>query len=263
MAKVCSSESIVRYWSAPGTPSWRELADDAADRVHLDPAIARLTAKLLVAHTLHAAPADLEAGKLEQRIGAAPEILLGHCADIADDMRERVIEGIVSGRPGVRLDARQVGAVDVEGRELLPGQILGNGHRHEGGLARDLFHDAGALAIADRNDLADRIERLGNAADLLLDQHDPIVEPVLRDRHAEAIEDTAARRCEKAEIDPVVLGEGLVLSGFDDLQVIEPAGEDRHQHGLAAANHGRAPREGLEPRIFRACKRHNALPTLL
>ncbi len=97
-----------------------QLADDAADRVHFDAAVARLAAQFLIANPLDAAPADLEARQLQERVGAAGEILFRHGADIADDMGKGVVIRVIPCRAGIRLNTGKVRAVDVQGCELIP-----------------------------------------------------------------------------------------------------------------------------------------------
>ena len=57
-------------------------------------------------------------------------------------MRELVAEGIIARLADFGLDAGQIGQMQIDARELLPGEILGDRRRHEFLVLGDVVQDA-------------------------------------------------------------------------------------------------------------------------
>ena len=155
-----------------------------------------------------------------------------HRGDIAQDMHHLVAEGIVAGLAHIGLHAGQIGQMQVDAGEFLPGQILRHRHRHEflvlGDVVQDALSSARSLIWIT---LADACRALRHAfGGLLGHQQHAVIAPVVGQLDAEAVQDAAARRRDQAFGDAVVLGLGLVFVAVADLQLIEPARQHReHQ----------------------------------
>ncbi len=117
-------------------------------------------------------------------------------------------------------------------------------------LGADVMHDAAAIAVGQRHQAGDGVERGVDVAALVGHELRTIGRPVGRERDAEAVDDKAARRRDEADADPVLVGERLVAAGLDHLEEIEPAGHGRQQRDLAAGEEQRAPRQKLAADLF-------------
>jgi len=158
----------------------RQFADDAAIGIDLDMARAGGAAKLRVVGLLDAALADAEARQPQERllVGRGLHVLVGDGADIADDMREFHPVRIVPRLADVGLHTRKIGFVDVELRELFPGKIFGNRHRHEARRSGDVAHDLLAVVGRDRDDARELVERVADIGCLFGNQNGAIILPV-------------------------------------------------------------------------------------
>ena len=186
----------------------RQFPDHAADRIHLDLAVAGLPAEIEVENPFDAVLADLEARQFQQRIPGY--FLFGHRRNISEHMGEIL--------------CKRIPAAD--------------SYRHETAPPPDFAQDALALVVFKRDDPGQRIEHRVDIAHLLRHQRHAVVFLVDSQRPAVSVDNAATRRRQKTEIDPVLVGEGLVLVGFDDLQLIHPPGQDAEQDHLPAAEDG-------------------------
>ena len=172
-------------------------------------------------------------------------------------MGHRLAIGIVTGLPDLDVDPGQIGRVDLDSADLSPGQIIAHVDRDEGPLALGLAQNALVIVLGQLDQPGQCIERALDVARPLADQHDPVVLPVYRKRHAEAVDDAPARRRQEPQVDPVVLRQHGVAVGLDDLQIVHAPGQDGEQHGLPAADQEGAPGEGLGPLVVLAHQCHD------
>ncbi len=214
-----------------------QLADDAAERVHLDLGVAGLAAKLEVVFPLDAALADAEARQLEQRV--ARQLAFRDGSDIAQRVRHRTCERVAARLAHVDVDARQVRGIHLDPADLFPAQVLAHGNRHEGAAPADLAQDAPPLMVRHLDQPVEPFQHLLDVVGLLRHDDDTVILHVDGQRHATPVEHPAARRRQQAQADPVLVGQHAIPAQFDDLQVIHAGGESGEQDGLPAGqNHG-------------------------
>jgi hypothetical protein len=193
---------------------------------------------------LDAVLADAEIGQLEQGI-VAIQILFGHRRDIADDMGGGLAEGIVAGKALLDRDAGQFEGVDVDPGHLVPIQIVAHNDGHETVLAPHVAHDAAAVAVGQRDQGPDRIERGREIVRLLADDDDAIGRLIGGELDAEAIDDPPARRRQEADADTVLIGQHAVAVGLQHLQIIHAARQRSQQAQLTAGQQDRPPGQQL------------------
>ena len=235
-----------------------ELADDAAIGVHLDLAGAGLAAQRPLQRLLGTVLADPEVGEREQRIVRQLRFVDG--ADIADDMDRVGAEGVEAAAAHVDHHAGQVGRVDLDLRDLLPGQVLADRDGDELLLAPGFAQDPVAIVILDRHQRRDFVQRPVEVQRGLRHHDQAVVQPVLRKNLAEAVEDAAPCRRHELHVDAVLVGEHRVALRFDDLELIEAPGEACRQQRLNPAHDDGAAREqvgasGLATHLSRAAAR--------
>ncbi len=184
----------------------------------------------------------------------ARELIGGRRADIADQVGKGVAAGIDAAEAGLRLNAGQVGQVDVDPRKRRPVEAVGDLDRHEFGLAGAFLADAGELVCRQRQDLADGRQRRLDVVDLVGQHLQAVLRLVQRQRPPAAIDDPAATGRDQAQRHPVPFGLGRIFGALDDRQPghapgqrqpdrahagtgeQRPAGEakvDRRRHGRA------------------------------
>ena len=218
----------------------RQLADHPADRVYLHLALPRLAAQRLVVLLLQPVAPDAEARQGQQRIAILGHLVFRRGRDIAKDMRGDAAERVVALLIDLDADAGEIGQVQFDLAHLVPAQVLLDQDRREGAVAGAFLHDLPALALADRHQFGEGLQRALQIGRLLGDQHRAIVGEIGGERRAEAIQDQAARRRQQAQVDPVLLRQQSVLVGLDDLQVVHPPDQRRDQQRLARTEDGDA-----------------------
>ena len=228
---------------APGWPSVLELAHDAADRIDLDLHGAGAAADAVLERPLHALLAEAQGGELQHGIIAAGQVLVGDAAGVADDVAHQLAFGIVARLAKIYEHAGQVGRVELQPRHLLPAEILAHHDRLGVAAAAQVAQQAHLLGLAQAEDLVEALDQHIDAAAAIRGRHGAEVVAVDGERLASAIEDQPARRRQKAEVDAVLFGERGEALGLDHLELVEPAGQCRQQHGLRAAQQQRAARE--------------------
>ena len=164
-----------------------ELADDATDGVHLELARAGAAAQRQVVLPLDTVAPDAKTRQLEQRI--AVQILLAHRRDITQDMGAALRMRVEAALAHIDADARQVGGVDLDPRDLLPIQQLLHRDGHEIALAPDLTQDALSVLRRNLDDAAEPVEGLLHVGRVLRRDHDPIVLLVHGQRNTVAVDD--------------------------------------------------------------------------
>ena len=243
-----------------------ERALRAAERVDADLRLARLAAEVLVELRLDAGLPHLVAGAVELR--PAVELRLRDLADVAEHLcRERLVRVV----PQVRLldlDARELGLVLVEVRDLvLPDRRL---HRDRVERVGDpLVH---LLREPRRRDLEDPGEPLDDVvAPLPRQVADPHLHrgpgDVVDDRLPVAVEDRPARRLDPDRPELVSLRGGEIRVAGEDLERPEPEEEhreDRERNDAEDADPkrepGRQPVGRLDARIGRQEARRRVPP---
>ena len=169
-----------------------ELADDAADGVHLDLHGTGASAQDAVVVPLDPGAADADAGQLHQRVVAG--IGFRRRGDVADDMRQVLGLGVDAGGAHVDRDAGQVGRVDLDPRHFLPGQEFAQDDGDEAAVAAHLALDPRLFVVAERDDPREGLERRAEVGGLLGHQQGAPVQPVARDHLAVAVQHAPARR---------------------------------------------------------------------
>lgn len=230
-----------------------ELADHPAQRVDLDAPRARLAPHLALQAPFQPALSDLEFGDLQHRVAVvgAVEILLRHPTDIADHVGRARTVGVVPAEPHLGLDAGQRRRVDVDAREGLPRQVLGDHHRHEGGLLAQLLKHALAGALGDLHHHREPVEHGLGVTRLLAHDHHAEILLVDRERQALAVEHLGAGRGDQAHVDAVLVGQKAVVLRLHDLELAHPPGQPTGEQELRPEQDDAAPRgarEAVRPR---------------
>ena len=235
-----------------------QFADDAAIGVDLDLRSTRFAAHILVEGLFDAALADAKTRLAEQRITIALHVFGRDGGDIAEQVRHAGAIGIIARLTDIGLHPRQVGQMQVDAREFLPGQILGHRHGNEFLVLGDYLRDAFFLRIADLDHLGEGVERAGDAfGGLFRHQQHAIVALVVGQFGAETVKDTAARRRDQSFGNAVVFGLGLVLIAVADLQLIQPPRQHgEHQRHAAAQAHAAARESGVTAFVLFIEQRH-------
>ena len=173
-------------------------------------------------------------------------------------MGELVAERIIARLAHFRLDAGQIGQMQVHPRELVPGEVFRDCRGHEAFVLGDIVENALAIAGGDENDTADGIECGFDAFQRLLrNQVYTVIAAVGGEFDSEAIDDAAAQWREQSLIDAILIGASHELFAFEDLQLVEPRAE-RGKHGRnPAAHHQGAPREGRVPAFVLAVEQRH------
>ena len=218
-----------------------QLADHAADRVHLHLHRARAPAQLHVLGLLHAVAADADAGQGQH--GVFAHVALAGRRHIAHDVGERRALGIEAGGADIHEDAGQVRRVDLDPRHLLPGQELAHDDGDEAAAAAQLAFDAGAFVVGQGDDAGEGVQRVAHVGRLLGRQQRAPVQLVAADDDAGAVQDAPARRGDQAGADPVALRQGRVALPLHDLHLIELGAKEPEDANLAGAQQQRAPGE--------------------
>ena len=192
-----------------------ELLDQLAARGDLDPLAAGLAAKRRLERLLEAFLADLDAGDEQQRVLVLLLIFVGGGrADIADELADRGPAGIEAREAARGGDAGQLGQADRDRGILLVRDIVGDRDRLE--AARCLASsrvDPLDLVAAAASGARRRSAMIFAAVDQLLrDDVDAEARPVDRDRLAVAVDDPAAARRHRDQLDPVALASSWYFS---------------------------------------------------
>ena len=189
--------------------------------------------------------ADLETGDAQHRIGVFQRVQIGlaHAAHTADNMRKVRPAGIDTGQADLGADTGQGGGVDRHAADLVPCDIIGDGHRQERGGAFDFGHRAVAHFGIKVDDLTQPVHHRIHIIGILAYDHDPVRRHVLRQPHAVAVKDFASCRRDQPDVDPVLFGEQAELVSLIDLQVIHPRGQTAHEQQLRAAQQNSAAAE--------------------
>ena len=141
-------------------------------------------------------------------------------------------------------DARQFGQARVDPGEVLPVQVVGDGHRHIARALGELPLQLAALIRSDGDDLADGVQGAVDVDHLVARDQQAEVRPVGRQLHPVAVQDTAARRRDQAVIELVAGRQLAIAAGLDELKLHQAPAERQDAHAGHAAHHQGAPVEG-------------------
>ncbi|MND86098.1 hypothetical protein D3C80_780500 [compost metagenome] len=231
------------------------LGHDAAASVHLDAVAASDAAQIQIKRLFNALTADAEAGVEQDRrrvlapIADGLDVAIRHLGHIADHMGVGAAMGIVAGLVHVGHDAGQVGGVQIDPGELLPGQVALDRHRREARGRVDLADDGAAALQGVGQQLPQQVQGLIQVLGLVAHDQDPEAGPVAGDDDAVAVLDQATRRRDQAEVELVVGCEGGVLLGLDHLKLGQAAGQGGDPQRRPAAQQQGAAQEGALPLI--------------
>ena len=231
------------------------LGDHATARIHLDPLAARFAAQVGVQRLLDALTTNAEA-RVEQDgrrllalVADRLDVAVRDLGHIADHMGVGAAERIVAGLVHVGHDAGQFGGVQIDLRELLPGQVALDRNRREARGGVD-FADQGAPPFQSvRQQLAQKVQGLIQILGLVAHDQDAEAGPVAGDDDAVAILDQAPRRRHQAEVELVVGGKGGVFLGLDDLKLRQTPHQGRRPQRHPPAQQEGAPQEGTLPLV--------------
>ncbi|MNI43973.1 hypothetical protein D3C73_983230 [compost metagenome] len=137
-------------------------------------------------------------------------------------MREVLGQRIVPHELRLDIEARQTELVDRQYRDLLLGQFIEQGHRHE--RMPCLFHRLVELrAVFGR-----QVQQADHFVQFLIDigrafasDGQVVAGPVVRQDHAVAVIDQAAGRRDRQHVDTVVFGDRRVIIEFHHLQYVQ------------------------------------------
>jgi hypothetical protein len=149
-------------------------------------------------------------------------------------VRDPVAEGIVANEARLDRDTGQLERVDLDAGHLVPAHILLEHHRHEAVLDADVVQHAAPVGVGERHELVDGVERRLDVAGLIGHELRAIGRAVAGQRHAEAVDDAAARRRDEADADAVLVRQHLVAVRLHHLEEIEPPRHRGEERRLAA-----------------------------
>ena len=163
-------------------------------------------------------------------------------------MCERFAVWVDAALPLLDRHAGKVQRIDFDASHVFPVQVVADGDGHERTLPTDIPHHPFAIAVRERHQRGQRVQRPVDVRGPFGHQHDAKVRAIDGERPAHAVENAAAPRRQQAEADAIVLRQRQVTFGFDHLQIVQTSGEDREKHSLAAAEDQRPPSK-LPPAI--------------
>ena len=222
-----------------------KLANDPADRVHLDLAGARLAAQRQVDLAFHTGLADPEAGQAEHRF--VGHIGLGDGAHIAQNMGRRVARRVIAKLAFLNGQTRQFRRVDLDAGDLLPAQILLDRHRHERRPPLQVAHDLLPLVLVQGHVIGQLVQRRLDVTGLLGDHDQPEILTVQRQRLSEPVDDQTPGRRQEAHVDAILLRQHAIARALGDLQIVHAPGQRAEQADFQRAQHRGAPGQGPEP----------------
>ena len=112
-------------------------------------------------------------------------------------------------------------------------------------LAPDVAQYPATVRLADLNQPGERVERSRNVPGPLGDHDKAIVLVIIGKCRPEAIEYAPALRCQKLQVNAVLIGEHQVAVRLQDLELVHPFGKRGEEDCLAGAEHRRPPGQKL------------------
>ena len=193
-------------------------AEPPSDGVHFDLLSPGIAAQKTLPYALEAEFSDLVTHVV---VGPLLEVVLGHLADVAEQMRGELAVQVMPRGGDLEADAGQVELMRLERHYLLPSKTLGDGDGLVGRAARligvgnfvrDVISSSVPLEPFDRQ--REVIGILGH--DLRVERWSRIDE-----RAVIAIEDQSARRGHALEANPVAIGQLDIFLMMQHLQVVQ------------------------------------------
>ena len=137
---------------------------------------------------------------------------------------------VVASQARPHLDAREVGAVDGEARQLLLGQLQPDRHRVEAAPRTDQPPHPVEVLGREQFEFHEARQGLLDVGRLLADQLELVSRTVEREWLAMAVQDQPAARRQRLDADAVALRQVAEVVVPDHLQVEQPRDECGHQH---------------------------------
>ncbi|CAM3768583.1 hypothetical protein ROMU108268_02570 [Roseomonas mucosa] len=235
-----------------------QLADHAADDVHLQALGPGTAAQDGVVVAFDPRAADADARQFQQRVVA--DVAFRRRSDVAHHMGELLVLRIVARGADIDADARQVRRVDLQQRHLVPGQEVADGDGDEAAAAADVALDAGLLVVLQGQQLREGLQHRRHVARRFRGQQGAPVQPVGGDDLAVAVHDAAARRRQEAGGDAVLLRQRGVAVALVHLQPVQAVAEEAQPAELDAAQHQGATGEDGAPPLLLAPAAHGCPP---
>ena len=164
--------------------------------------------------------------------------------DVADDMTHNLRVMIDAAAEGFGLDARQLGRHQVDGGNLVPGEIARNQDRKIGRLALCTRDNTRAFVGRNGHDLRKPFEREIHVSREC--RYDRYAERLIvgRQRDAEAIENPPPCRGQRNDVQAVVVGKERIAAGIQHLDLVEPRAQYAEAERLSQPQQHGAPRKG-------------------
>ncbi len=162
-----------------------------------------------------------------------------------------VAVGIMPRLADIDADAGQIGRIDFDPADFFPAQVLAYGNRHECAAPAGFPQDSPTVVFAYIDDCVETFQRLLHVECLFRDHDDAVVLNIDGQRSTVPVHDVAARRRQKTQIDPILVGQHLVAFGFEDLKIIEPSAQTAEQGDFGAGEHSCPAAKCLYPQLFR------------
>jgi hypothetical protein len=222
-----------------------QLARGSPEGIHLDPVDACPAPEEAVVLVFDPRLAD-QIPLLEAGIAWLLQLLRGHLANVAEEMRGHGALPVLAGEDPLDADPREALLVLAQVEDLVGAQPLGQDHRAAHRLLLrlpDLLLDLPGGHPRDSLEPAHQRRALGTGLGQVLGLHLERHVGSVGDQHlAVAVEDVATRRLHPDLPHPVVVGQAQVLVAREHLQVPEPQedhredrdserGQDRHPDG--------------------------------
>ena len=183
--------------------------------------------------------------------GDALDIAIVDPADVADHMRRNLGVRVLAEQPRLDLHAGKRVAMHGEARDLFVGQARAKRQALEVLRLLHQLSEPLAIAVADVDDLRERVDRLVQILDPRRRDFQRVAGVALREHDTIAVGDHAAIRHDRDDRDPVGLGQRLEMLVLDDLQVEEACEEsgEREEHESAGEPQPAAEEEAVALRV--------------
>ncbi len=200
-----------------------EHAQAPPDGVNFDLLSAGVAAQKTLPHALEAEFSDLVAHVV---VGLLDQVVLGHLADVAEQMRGELAVQVMPRRGDLETDAGEIELMRLQRHDLLPSKTLGDGDGligrppllvGVGNFVRDVISARVALESFDRERKIVGI--LGH--ELRVERRTRIDQ-----RAVIAIENQPARRGHAFDANPVAIGQLDIFLMMQNLQVVQAHGKE-------------------------------------
>ena len=220
-----------------------QIAHDAAACGHLDPARAGHAAQLFFELLFKPVLADLVTRCDQQRVGVLLVFLGRRRPDVADQVADARGGRVEPREAALGEDAGKFGKAHAQGGEILVAQAACDLDGLEPARGFDLVLDIGNPRRLEPEQFAQPVDGGLGIDQTLGDQVDPEIRAVGGERCAVAVEDPAAARRNKGEVDAVAFGFETIFLVLRDRQIAQPQRQQHPDPALDRADHHRAPLE--------------------